>query len=217
MLLRLFKISFTTSSMMCASASFAQEDDSDTTQNDNHVILGIGTTVQKLPFRGDGTQILPVPIISIKQDNFYVEFSEVGLQFAPKMEGNFQPSISGFIAARGLSGRDRYKLTADAGIRAGVVTPAGLFSAEYRHDITGKFDGSEIVGRYIAPISLGKFTITPSAHVSLLDRNTANYMYGVTPKQRNKMIAKGRDTIQPLYVVTEKAINFGGDIRWPGN
>ncbi|MEQ1547503.1 MAG: MipA/OmpV family protein [Chakrabartia sp.] len=210
--MRTFQIGLCASAMLFTSAGMAQTVDGDAPQNDNHIAIGLGALMQESPFKGEKSQVYPLPLVSVKKGVFYIEAAEVGLQISPDVGGKFKPSLSGFVTIRTPSGRDRAKVTADAGIRAALETPVGQLSAEYRHDISNKFDGGEFIGRYSFPISLGKVTITPAAQVSMLDRKTANYMYGVTAKQRAKMIAKHRDVIQPIYTVTDKATNLGGDI-----
>lgn len=195
--------------LCCAPMAHAQE--TKETQSDNHIAIGIGAIQQDAPFKGAKTRTFPLPLISIKQGPFYFETAEAGVQFEKGLDG-VKPSIDLFIAARGTSGQDREKITADAGARVSLATDFGTLSGEFRRDITGKFKGSEIIGRYSYPISTGRFTITPAFQASWLDRRTANYMYGVTAAQRTKMIANRRSVILPVAPITGKALNLGGDI-----
>ena len=126
--------------------------------------------------------------------------------------GGVTPSLDLFVAARSPLGKDRQKLSADAGVRISVDTKLGKLSGEFRHDVSDKFKGSEIIARYSVPLSMGKFTFTPAVQASWLDQKAANYMYGVTAAQRARMIRKERSVILPIAPITEEALNLGGDI-----
>lgn len=192
-------------------APMAQAQNAENTQSDNHVAIGAGALLQKAPFNRAKTEAFPLPLISIKQGVYYFEAAETGVHFEKNLD-SITPSIDLFITARGTSGQDREKVTADAGARISLTTDFGTLSGEVRRDITGKFKGSEIIARYSYPISSGIFTITPALQASWLDRRTANYMYGVTAAQRAKMIANQRSVILPVASITEKALNLGGDM-----
>ncbi len=203
-------------SLLAASAVFsplsilnAQENDDD--QNENHIAVGVAVVSQHSPFNSASSQTLPIPLISIKQGAFYVETAEAGVHFDKDL-GGITPSLDLFVAARSPIGQDRQKLSADAGARISFDTKLGKLSGEFRHDITDKFKGSEIIARYSVPFSIGKFTFTPAVQASWLDQKAANYMYGVTAAQRARMIRKKRGVILPVAPITDEALNLGGDI-----
>ena len=187
----------------------AQEQDGD--QSENHIAVGVGFLDQYAPFNSAKSQANPLPIISIKQGAYYFEVAETGFQFE-KETGSIKPSVNLFVAARSPSGRDRQKLSFDAGARFSLESKLGIVSAEVRHDVTDKFNGSEVIARYSYPIATGRFLITPSVQASWLDEKAANYMYGVTTVQRARMIRKGRRTILPVSAILDDALNLGGDI-----
>jgi MipA family protein len=187
----------------------AQENGDD--QNDNHIAVGVGVVSQHSPFNSAASQTLLIPLISIKQGVFYVETAEAGIHFDKDL-GGVTPSLDLFVAARSPLGKDRQKLSADAGVRISVDTKLGKLSGEFRHDVSDKFKGSEIIARYSVPLSMGKFTFTPAVQASWLDQKAANYMYGVTAAQRARMIRKERSVILPIAPITEEALNLGGDI-----
>ncbi len=187
----------------------AQENDDG--QNENHVTVGVGFLDQHTPFNSASTQTLPIPFISIKQGAYYFEGAETGFHLATDMAG-LTPSLDLFVAARSPLGQDRRKLSADVGARISLDTKLGKLSGEFRHDITDKFNGSEIIARYSYPVSSGRFTVIPAVQASWLDRKAANYMYGVTADQRARMIRKARRVILPVAPITDEALNLGGDI-----
>lgn len=180
-------------------------------QNDNHIAIGAGVALQEVPFNSAKSQILPMPIISIKQGAFYFETVETGFHFEKDLDG-VVPSVDLFVAARATTGQDREKITADAGARLSLSSDFGTLSGEFRHDITDTFNGSEFIARYSYPISLGKLTITPAVQGSWLDRKTADYMYGVTADQRARMIANNRETVLPVAPIASSAFNVGSEI-----
>lgn len=194
-----------------AAPAVARESGDNQASNDNYVSVGIGAMSIESPFRGEDARVLPLPILSIKQGAFYFEGAETGVKLHASA-GGLNPSVQAFVAARNTVARDRQTVTADAGARVTLGSKLGDLSAEYRHDITGTFDGGEFSLRYQLPINLGRFTITPAAQVDFLDQATANHMYGVTAKQRARAIRKGRDVILPVAPITDSATNFGTDL-----
>lgn len=194
-----------------AAPAIAQESGDNHASSDNYVSVGIGAMSIESPFSGENERVLPLPILSIKQGAFYFEGAETGLKLDTSVSG-LTPSVQAFVAARNTVARDRQKFTADAGARLTLGSKLGDLSAEYRHDITGTFDGGEVILRYQLPINLGRFTIRPAAQVNFLDQATANHMYGVTAKQRARAIRKGRGVILPIAPITDSATNFGTDL-----
>lgn len=201
------KILFAVSAITAFNAAPAAAQESD----NNHVSVGIGAVAIESPFEGEDSRVLPLPMLSIQQGAFYLEGVEAGLEL-DTAGGGLNPSAQVFVAARSTVARDRQKFTADAGARFTLGSKLGDLSAEYRHDITGTFDGGEFILRYQLPIDLGRFSISPAAQVNFLDQATANHMYGVTAKQRARAIRKGRDVILPVAPITDSATNFGTDL-----
>ena len=189
----------------------AQAEDREDKESGNHITVGVGVLWQEAPFNQANTETFPLPMISIRQGVYYFETAETGVHFEQDFKG-IKPSIDLFVAARGTSGQDRQKLTADAGARISLATDFGTLSGAFRHDITGKFNGSEFTARYSVPITTGRFTVTPAVQASWLDTRTANYMYGITAEQRAKMISKRRSVVLPVAPITENAVNLGGDV-----
>ena len=188
---------------------YAQENNDD--QKGNYIAVGVGVVSQHSPFNSASSQTLPIPLISIKQGPFYLETAEAGIHLDKDL-GGITPSLDLFIVARSPLGQDRQKLSADAGARISLETKLGKLSGEFRHDVTDKFNGSEVIARYSLPISIGNFTFTPSVQANWLDQKAANYMYGVTAAQRARMIRKERRVILPVAPITDEALNLGGDI-----
>lgn len=196
---------------LAAPASVSSAKENDEGQNENHIIVGIGVLDRHTPFNSASTQTSPIPFVSIRQGAYYFEAAETGLHFDKDLAG-IKPSLALFVAARSPQGRDREKLSVDAGARISLDTKWGRLSGEFRHDVTDKFNGAEIIARYSYPVSVGRFSITPSVQASWLDRKAANYMYGVTTAQRARMIRKERRVILPVAPITDEALNLGGDL-----
>ncbi|MFN2098727.1 MipA/OmpV family protein [Altererythrobacter sp. MF3-039] len=199
---------------MCAYCAFALSGPAKAegkAENDDHISVGVGAVMVEDPFIDSDTQAYPFPYLSVRQDAFYIEGEEIGLTFDKKL-GDIKPSIELFGAARIRDGRDREKVTADAGARLSLETDFGTLSAEYRRDITDTFNGGEAIARYSLPISMGRLTVTPALQATWMDRKTTNYLYGITAAQQEKMIDEGRDVILPLSQIDDDALNLGGDL-----
>lgn len=180
--------------------------------SEDYLLLGAGALVYRSPFEGEGTSILPIPIISARRGAFYADGLEAGVSYSPGSDQRYTPSFDLFVAARAIAGESREKITGDIGVRASLDTPAGTFAADYRHDLAGEFDGAEASARYEYTLAVGRLSITPGIQASWLDRETADHMYGVSAEQRQKMIDDGADTILPIFRVREGGANIGGDV-----
>jgi len=181
-------------------------------ENENHVVVGAGALIYRSPFKGEGSALVPVSVLSIRQGIFYVDGLEAGVRLEPLKDGPVRPSLDIFGAARAIAGNDREKITGDVGARLSLASDYGTLSVAYRRDATDTFNGGEAIARYDIEIAVGGFTVAPGLQASWLDRKTGNHMYGISPKQQQKMIAKKRDVILPVYTVDGKSVNLGGDI-----
>ena len=179
------------------SHSALQAQDRSEDQNENHIAIGVVFMDQHTPFKGEKSQSFVIPAISIRQGAFYFEGAETGVHLA-KRQGEITPSLDLFVAARSPWGRDRTKVTVDGGARLSLQTGLGTLSGEFRHDLTDKFNGSEFIARYSYTYSTGRLTMTPAVQASWLDRQAANYMYGIPAAQRTRMIRKGGQTVLPI-------------------
>ncbi len=197
--------------VLCSPVSIACAQEDDSGQNRNHVAIGFGVFAQHNPFNSAREQTIAIPLISVKQGAYYFEVAETGFHFDTDL-GGVTPSLDLFVAARSPLGQDRLTVSADAGARLSLDSKLGKLSAEFRHDVTDKFNGSEIIVRYAYPVSTGRFTFIPAVQASWLDRRAANYMFGVTAAQRARMIRKRRPVILPVAPITDDALNLGGDI-----
>lgn len=195
----------------CLPISALQAAEGDQDPGEDRIAIGLGFLDQYAPFNGAPSQTFMIPFLSVKQGAFFLEGLETGIQLDTNL-GSVTPSLSLFVAARSPGGQDRQKITVDAGARLSLATKLGTISGEFRHDVTGTFDGSELIARYSYPIAAGRFTITPSVQASWLDRKAANYMYGITAAQRAKMITKQRRVVLPVAPITDDALNLGGDL-----
>ncbi|MBD3730570.1 MAG: MipA/OmpV family protein [Sphingomonadales bacterium] len=177
----------------------------------NRIMIGAGAVFTETPFKGEDTVANPIPVLSAQFGPAYIEGLEAGLTLEP-IKGPISPFASTFVAGRMTTARDRQDFSVDAGIRLGVRGELGELTAEYRHDITGEFDGGEFQLRYSYPIDMGSLRLIPSAQVNWLDQETADRMYGVTAAQRAKAIRKNRPIILPVAPITQAATNFGGSL-----
>lgn len=180
--------------------------------SENHVIVGVGALAYRSPFKGEGTTTVPIPVLLARQGIFYVNGLEAGIRLEPSKDGPVRPALDIFGAARAIAGNDREKITGDVGARVSLASDYGTLSISYRRDATDTFNGGEAIARYDIEFPIGPVTVAPALQASWLDRKTSNHMYGITPRQQQKMIAKKRDVILPVYTVEKRSLNLGGDL-----
>jgi outer membrane protein len=185
-------------------------------EREDLLIVGAGALVYRSPFQGDDAVVTPIPLVIARRGPVYVEGLEFGATWRPT-NAQAPLSVDAFLAARALTGEHREKITVDAGVRISWETGVGVLSADYRHDVTGEFDGGEATARFERAFQAGPVTITPGVQVAWQDRAAANHMYGVTAEQRRKMIEDGADVILPVFEVREGGTNVGADLTllWP--
>ncbi len=187
-------------------------------ESEDVLIVGAGVLAYQSPFQGEDGLVTPIPLVIARRGAVYAEGLELGATWRPG--GASAPlSVDVFIAARALTGESREKVTADAGVRVAWETGAGVLSADYRHDVTGEFDGGEATVRLERAFQVGPATITPGVQIAWQDRAAANHMYGVSADQRRKMIEDDADVILPVFEVREGGTNIGADLTvlWPVN
>ncbi|MCL6251280.1 hypothetical protein M3P36_09540 [Altererythrobacter sp. KTW20L] len=78
-------------------------------QSEDFVLLGAGALYYRSPFRGEESNVLPIPIIVVRQGPFYVDGLESGLDLSLAGDGPVSISLQPFIAARTVAGTTREK------------------------------------------------------------------------------------------------------------
>ncbi|WP_417449271.1 MipA/OmpV family protein [Kordiimonas sp.] len=172
------------------------------------------TLVNESPLGAEGTSFNAFPYISYRGDRFYLQGLEAGYRLLPPPENqdDLHLSLNVIVAARTLAGSSRDKITADAGIKAGLHGSFGSVTATVLQDITDTHNGQEVSLGYNYSFRSDKLVITPGISVKWQSRKLANHMWGVTARQREKMIEDGKDAILPVYQLSDDVINYSAEL-----
>lgn len=170
--------------------------------------LGIGAVASDSPYAGEGTRVVPVPLISYQGEKFFFQGIRAGWQFVRNDSFEFatiaQFRFDGFdiddlsrqqLAANGLDYRqleDRDH-SLDAGVSAKWTSVAGEFEIELLTDVTDRSGGQQFSLQYGYPIQWGKSMVTPNVGVTWLSDDTANYYYGTLDEE----VARGALDYKP--------------------
>ncbi|MFC4314305.1 MipA/OmpV family protein [Steroidobacter flavus] len=170
--------------------------------------LGVGAVASDSPYAGEGTRVMPVPLISYQGEKFFFQGIRAGWQFVRTDAFEFaaiaQFKFDGFdikdlsrqqLAANGLDYRlleDRDD-SLDAGVTAKWSGMAGEIELELLTDVTDKSGGQQFSLQYGYPLHWGQTMVTPNVGVTWLSDDTANYYYGTLDKE----VARGAIDYKP--------------------
>jgi outer membrane protein len=164
--------------------------------------LGLAAAMFNSPYAGEGTRVVPIPLISYQGERFYFRGISAGWQFYRSDSFEFaavlKPRLDGFkvddlgrveLARNGIDYRlieDR-KGSVDAGVAMKWSGAAGELELEILADVADKSGGQEASLQYGYPFDVGGGTLTPQVGVTWLSKDNANYYYGTLDKE----IARG--------------------------
>lgn len=160
--------------------------------------VGAAAVVSDSPYAGEGTRVVPVPLVSFQGERFYFRGLSAGWRiwandsFELSALGKFR--FDGFnakdLGTRELArnGIDRRLLEdRDNGIDLGLGMKwsgrAGELEAELLADAVDASGGQEVNLQYGYPIQLAGGMLTPSAGVTWMSKDMANYYYGTLDKE----------------------------------
>lgn len=155
--------------------------------------LGVAAAVSESPYAGEGTRVIPLPLISYQGERFYFRgvtagwtlMSSRGLDLSvvakPRLDG-FDVSDLGRaeLAHNGvdidlLEDRDN---GLDAGFAVDWKGKAGAMELEVLTDVSDAGGGQEVLVQYGYPVQLWMGILTPTVAARWLSEDTANYYYG---------------------------------------
>jgi outer membrane protein len=160
--------------------------------------LGLAAVVKDSPFAGEGTRVLPLPLISYQGERFSLRGLSAQWQvygsdsFELYAKGKFR--MDGFevddlgkaeLARNGIDYRlleDRDK-GFDLGLGMKWSGPAGELEVELLADATDTSGGQEVSIEYGYPIELGMGTLTPNVGATWMSKDMANYYYGTLDEE----------------------------------
>ncbi|HSX61959.1 MAG TPA: MipA/OmpV family protein [Tahibacter sp.] len=174
--------------------------------------LGVATVVSDSVYAGEGSRVIPIPLIAYQGERFYfrgisagwslfgMESFEVAALAKLRFDGFSVDDLGREeLAANGLDYRlleDRDKAV-DVGLGLKWRGAAGEVELELLADATDKSGGQEISLQYGYPFDLGEGTLTPTVGVNWLSKDMANYYYGTLDEE----VARGVVDYKPGSVV----------------
>lgn len=146
--------------------------------------LGLSVLGDTNPYLGQGSDIIPLPLVSYRQGPF--EISTLGIEYDFLESGPWsltaaaRPRFSGLISTDGpeLDGIDR-EVTGDLSLEAQY--DIGRFYTRFalRQEFTGEHDGNEARLRFGARQRLGTVGLDFSAGAAWQSSDLSQYIYGV--------------------------------------
>jgi outer membrane protein len=178
--------------------------------------VGVASVISDSPYAGEGTKVLPIPLVTFEGERFYFRGVTAGWRFVRndsfELAGIAKLRFDGFnvddlgrteLATNGINAallEDR-DLGLDAGIGVKWTGAAGEIEMEFLADATDTSGGQEITLQYGHPFRVGNGRLTPSIGATWQSDDMANYYYGTL----NTEVARGVANYKPGSVVTPYA------------
>jgi outer membrane protein len=155
--------------------------------------LGIAALVSDSPYAGEGTEVMPVPLLSFEGERFYFFGDTAGWRVvqndAFELDAIAKVRFDGFdvgdlgrqeLASNGIDYHrleDR-ELALDVGMSMTWSVAAGEIELTFLADATDTSGGQEVALQYGYPFTFGRGQLTPDIGVAWQSDNMANYYYG---------------------------------------
>ncbi|MBT2748746.1 MULTISPECIES: MipA/OmpV family protein [unclassified Lysobacter] len=160
--------------------------------------VGLAAVVSDSPYAGEGTRVMPVPMLSYQGERFYFRGISAGWRLwnndALELSAVGKFRFDGFevddlgkreLARNGIDYRslkDRDK-SFDLGLAMKWSGHAGELEAQVLADATDTSGGQEVSLKYGYPIQLGKGMLTPDIGITWISKDMANYYYGTLDEE----------------------------------
>ncbi|MBN6150306.1 MipA/OmpV family protein [Xanthomonas sp. AmX2] len=181
-----------------AMAQTADADDAFPEQGPPRWGLGMAAVVSDSPYAGEGTRVVPFPLVTFQGEKFYFRGITAGYQLfggdAFELSAVGKVRVDGFdvkdlgkteLARNGLDYRlleDR-DIGLDLGLAAKWSGAAGELELEILADVIDASGGQEASLQYGYPMDIGKGRLTPNVGVTWLSKDMANYYYGTLDEE----------------------------------
>jgi MipA family protein len=179
----------------------AQVDDGEDDQPDGERSrwgVGLVAGVSDSPYAGEGTRILPVPLITYEGERFFFRGITAGWRFLES--DSFELSALGEVRVDGFDvddlGRSElatngidYRLLEDreTGFDLGLGMEwsggAGELELELMADVTDRSGGQEVSVQYGYPLRVGQGMLKPGAGITWMSDDMADYYYGTLDEE----------------------------------
>lgn len=198
-------------------AQAADPDETDPEEEGQHQgpprwTLGLAAVVADSPYAGEGTRVIPFPLLGFRGEKFYFRGMSAGWDFVKndsfEMSAVAKFRLDGFkvkdlgrteLAANGVDYRlleDRDQ-GLDLGLNAKWMGAAGELEAEVLADVADASGGQEVSLQYGYPFEVGNGRLSPSVGAKWLSKDSANYFYGTLDEE----VARGVADYRPGSVV----------------
>lgn len=158
------------------------------------------------PRREREAHVIGAPYIAYRGDKFFMDGVGIGAHMAGGPASQSPLTADIMVSARRRPGASRDKITADAGVRFTYDSRFGTVRLSYLHDVTDTSDGSEITAGYGYTTQQGRWSLTPGVALIRQSGGMAQYLWGVTPKEHDRALARGK-TVLPVYAVPGSILN----------
>lgn len=170
--------------------------------------VGLAAVLSDSPYAGEGTRVIPIPLITYQGENFYLRGITAGWTFVRsesfELSALTKLRFDGFevkdlgrkeLANNGIDYRlleDR-DIALDAGLGMEWSGDAGEIEIELLSDVTDVSGGQEVSIQYGYPIRLAGGMFTPNVGATWLSEDNANYYYGTLDEE----VARGVVNYKP--------------------
>ncbi len=175
--------------------------------------FGGAAMVSDSPYAGEGSRVIPIPLLNYQGDRFYFEGITAGWRLVSN--DAFELTARGKFRFDGFSVKDLgreelarngvdYRLLEDrdfgfdVGLGMKWTGDVGELEFELLADATDTSGGQEASLQYGYPIDIGKGSLTPNVGVMWQSKDMANYYYGTLDKE----VARGVVDYKPGAVMT---------------
>ena len=174
--------------------------------------LGLAAMVKDSPYAGEGTRVIPIPLVGFQGEHLFFRGLSFGWQFVDndsfELAAVAKGRLDGFdvkdlgrseLAANGIDYRlleDRDN-GLDLGLSAKWKGGFGELETESLDDATDTSGGQEVSLQYSYGFDVGKGQLSPNVSAKWLSKDAANYYYGTLDEE----VARGVVDYKPGSVV----------------
>lgn len=160
--------------------------------------VGVAALVSDSPYVGEGTRVVPIPLVTYEGERFFFRGITAGWRFVDndafelaalgkfRFDGfDVKDLDRGQLAARGIDAdllEDR-DIAFDLGLGMKWRGGPGELELELLADVTDTSGGQEATLQYGYPIRVGQGMLTPGVGVTWMADDMANYYYGTLDEE----------------------------------
>ena len=193
------------------------------TDQDAELAVGANVVISKSAYDVDGTEVRVLPGVFYDNNKVYARGAQAGaylindgtnqLSAYAQLAGNeFDPDD----ANGALSGLDKRKASAAAGVTYLRRTPIGGFRGQFATDILGRNDGNLARLTYLAKFTKDKLTVYPSVGIEWHDKSYNDYYYGVSSKESARTGVAEYSPSQSFNPYVSVSANYDINDKWAG-